>query len=81
MPLDVRHDNEGQPTDHREIHNVYGMLDDAARPTRGWRSCGPDERPFVLTRATYAGGQRYAAVWPGDNVSDWPALRARPSRC
>ena len=26
MPLDVRHDNEGAPTDHREIHNVYGML-------------------------------------------------------
>jgi alpha-glucosidase len=35
----------------------------------------PDERPFVLTRATYAGGQRYAAAWPGDNVSDWAALR------
>ena len=26
MPLDVRHDGEGQPTDHREIHNVYGLL-------------------------------------------------------
>ncbi len=25
----------------------------------------------MLTRATFAGGQRYAAVWPGDNVSDW----------
>src|SRR5262249_34684142 len=36
----------------------------------------PDERPFVLTRATFAGGQRWAAVWPGDNVSDWYALRA-----
>ena len=28
----------------------------------------------MLTRATFAGGQRYAAVWPGDNVSDWTAL-------
>jgi alpha-glucosidase len=28
-----------------------------------------------LTRATFAGGQRYAAVWPGDNVSDWGHLR------
>src|SRR5262249_11284281 len=26
MPLTVRHDNEGQATDHREIHNVYGLL-------------------------------------------------------
>ena len=26
MPFDVRHDGEGEPTDHREIHNVYGLL-------------------------------------------------------
>ena len=26
MPLDVKFDNDGQPTDHREIHNVYGLL-------------------------------------------------------
>src|SRR5437762_4817090 len=35
----------------------------------------PESRPFVLTRATYAGGQRYAAVWAGDNVSEWTHLR------
>jgi alpha-glucosidase len=73
MPLTVRHDNEGQPTDHREIHNVYGQL--MTRSTfEGLAKLRPRERPFVLTRATYAGGQRYSAIWPGDNVSDWPAL-------
>jgi alpha-glucosidase len=73
MPLDARHDNEGEPTDHREIHNVYGQL--MTRSTHeGLLKLRPRERPFVLTRATYAGGQRYAAVWPGDNVSDWSAL-------
>ncbi len=73
MPLDARHDNEGEPTDHREIHNVYGQL--MTRSTwEGLLKLRPRERPFVLTRATYAGGQRYAAVWPGDNVSDWSAL-------
>ncbi len=73
MPLDVRFDNEGQPTDHREIHNVYGQL--MSRATfEGLARLRPRERPFVLTRATYAGGQRYSAVWPGDNVSDWPSL-------
>ncbi len=41
----------------------------------GLKTLRPDERPFVLTRATYAGGQRYAAQWPGDNVSDWTAMR------
>jgi alpha-glucosidase len=75
MPLDVRHDHEGQPTDHREIHNVYGQL--MTRGTyEGLLRLRPDDRPFVLTRATFAGGQRYAAVWPGDNVSDWTAMRA-----
>src|SRR5260370_25665784 len=35
----------------------------------------PHDRPFVLTGATYAGGQRYAAVWTGDNTADWEHLR------
>jgi alpha-glucosidase len=75
MPLSVRHDNEGQPTDHREIHNVYGML--MTRATyEGLQRIVPNERPFVLTRASFAGGQRYAAVWPGDATSDWSSLRA-----
>ena len=75
MALDVRHDNEGQPTDEREIHNVYGMLNSRAT-FEGLARLRPDERPFVLTRATFAGGQRYAALWPGDNVSNWAHLRA-----
>jgi alpha-glucosidase len=75
MPRDVRHDNEGQPTSHREIHNVYGLL--MSRATfEGLARLRPEARPFVLTRATFAGGQRYAALWPGDNVSDWSHLRA-----
>jgi alpha-glucosidase len=41
----------------------------------GLRLLDPDSRPFVLTRATYAGGQRYAATWTGDNSSSWNHLR------
>ena len=75
MPLDVRHDNEGQPSDHREVHNVYGML--MTQSTyEGLRRLRPNERPFILSRASFAGGQRYAALWPGDNLSDWTALRS-----
>ena len=74
MPLDTRHDGEGQPTDHREAHNVYGLLN--SRSTfEGLARLRPDARPFVLTRSTFAGGQRYAAVWPGDNTADWSSLR------
>lgn len=74
MPLAVRHDNDGRPTDQREIHNVYGMLHSRAT-FEGLARLRPDERPFVLTRASFAGGQRYAAVWPGDNTADWASLR------
>ena len=74
MPLDVVFDNEGQPTDHREIHNVYGQL--MSRATyEGLAQLRTNERPFVLTRASFAGGQRYAAVWTGDNTADWASLR------
>jgi len=74
MPLDVRHDNEGSPTDHREIHNVYGML--MSRSTyEGLLALRPNARPFILSRASFAGGQRYTALWPGDNTSNWAHLR------
>lgn len=73
-PLDLVHDNEGQPTTHREIHNVYGQL--MARSTyEGLLKLRPGSRPFVLTRASYSGGQRYSAIWPGDNQSDWTTMR------
>jgi alpha-glucosidase len=75
MPLDVRHDNEGRPTDHREIHNVYGLLNSRAT-YEGLLRLSPNSRPFVLTRASFAGAQRYAALWPGDNISSWSHLRA-----
>jgi alpha-glucosidase len=75
MPFDNRHDGEGVATDHREIHNVYGLL--MTQSTyEGLKKLRPDSRPFVLTRATYSGGQRYSALWPGDNVSDWDDFRA-----
>jgi alpha-glucosidase len=74
LPLDARHDGDGRPTDHAEIHNVYGQL--MARSTfEGLLRLRPDQRPFVLTRASFAGGQRFAAVWPGDSSSDWSHLR------
>jgi alpha-glucosidase len=59
---------------HLEIHNIFGMQN--SRGTyEGLRKLQPDTRPFVMTRATYAGGQRYAATWTGDNSSTWNHLR------
>ncbi len=33
-----------------------------------------DARPFVLSRAGFAGLQKYAQTWSGDNTSDWDDL-------
>jgi alpha-glucosidase len=78
MPLDVVHriDEPGfapRTATHAEIHNVYGMQNSRAT-YEGLLTLAPDERPFVLTRASYAGGQRYAATWTGDNSSTWSHL-------
>lgn len=40
----------------------------------GLRRSQPRIRPFVLTRAGFAGIQRYAATWMGDNLSRWDHL-------
>ena len=73
MPEDNVHGGDpdmGGGGDHARFHNVYGML--MIKATRkGVQEANPDKRPFVLSRATYLGGQRYAAGWSGDNSADW----------
>lgn len=74
FPLDTRHAGDGAPGDHARYHNVYGMQ--MTRATReGVERLAPERRPFLLTRASFAGGQRYSASWTGDNVASWDHLR------
>lgn len=74
FPPDVVHYDHGLESPDAKNHNVYGLL--MTRATReGLLRLHPNERPFVITRATYAGGQRYAAQWTGDNVGTWEDLR------
>ena len=47
--------------------------DDALHLRGAAASCSRTSGPSCSPRATFAGGQRYAAVWPGDNTSDWDA--------
>jgi alpha-glucosidase len=67
-------DDHGLKTSPDKNHNVYGMLETAAS-RQGMLNYRPNARPFVITRATYAGGQRYAAQWTGDNLATWEDLR------
>ena len=73
FPDDVRHDYDGNPCSHRKAHNIYGMQ--MARATyQGLKKFAYPKRPFVITRAAYAGTQRYTSSWTGDNVATWEHL-------
>ena len=63
-----------EPNTHARYHNIYGMLETRASRD-GLLAANPDKRPFLLTRSTFLGGQRYAATWTGDNASTWKHLR------
>lgn len=64
---------------HNEIHNVYGHLMSQAT-YEGLKKTG--KRPFVITRACYAGSQRYSTMWTGDNHSMWGHIQmAIPQLC
>ena len=75
LPDDLRHRGGADipPGTHAQYHNVYGMLM-AKATNEAMRAARPDRRPFVLTRSSYIGGQRDAATWTGDNVSNWQHL-------
>ncbi len=53
---------------HSMWHNAYGrLMVEASRD--GIMAVNPDKRPFLLSRSNILGGQRYAAMWTGDNAA------------
>ena len=74
LPLTTRHDMEGRGGDHREAHNVYGLLMNRSGH-EGLRRLRPEKRPFVLSRSGWVGMQRHAWNWTGDIESSWNVLR------
>ncbi|MFN2364216.1 MAG: TIM-barrel domain-containing protein [Halarsenatibacteraceae bacterium] len=65
----VEHKNDGDPGPHKRFHNLYGLFEAMATSQALEKFLA--ERPFVLSRAAFAGSQRYSAVWTGDNRSFW----------
>jgi alpha-glucosidase len=78
IPNIVQFDFDGRKGTIAEAHNIYGL--EMSRATfEGTKLLLNGKRPFVLTRAGYAGIQRYSAVWTGDNdaTDDHMILSAR----
>ncbi len=80
FPDEVLHHYDGNPTNHAKAHNIYGQQ--MSRATlEGLHRLKPEKRPFLVTRASFSGGQRYAAVWTGDNVASWEHLHIASIQC
>ncbi|XP_069036386.1 neutral alpha-glucosidase AB isoform X2 [Lepisosteus oculatus] len=67
--------------EHRDLHNLYGLYVQMATAEGQIRRSGGVERPFVLTRAFFAGSQRLGAVWTGDNAAEWDHLKISIPMC
>ncbi len=74
MPKDNLHSGNWE---HRDVHNLNGMtFQNATYHALITRKPGELRRPFVLTRAFFAGSQRVGAMWTGDNQAAWDHLEA-----
>ncbi len=70
-PYAMRFDHGREP--HERYHNQYALLM-AMGTVAGLQRAFPNQRSFVLSRAGFAGIQRYAANWMGDNCARWDHL-------
>ncbi len=80
LPDNVMHHHDGLACSHRKAHNIYGQQMNRS----SWEGCRvlqPEKRPFLLSRASFSGGQRFSAIWTGDNCSDWEHLQIANIQC
>lgn len=73
-PRDLRHIDGWE---HRDVHNMYGFLVTMAtyQGLAKYRQQDNLDRPYILTRSFFAGSQRYASAWTGDNRAEWEHLK------
>lgn len=81
MPETCLHNGDNGVIEHREFHNLYGMeMSRCAKEAQ--EELRENTRPFSMTRATFAGGQKYSSIWTGDNQSTWEHFRMSiPMNC
>ncbi|KAF9207018.1 hypothetical protein BGZ49_001354 [Haplosporangium sp. Z 27] len=71
IPKDVIHYGN---VEHRNVHNLYGTMFHSATAQGLTQRNETNQRPFVLSRAFFAGTQRFGAIWTGDNTASWEHL-------
>ncbi|XP_055845396.1 neutral alpha-glucosidase AB-like [Episyrphus balteatus] len=66
--------------EHRDVHNIFGHHQ-LMGTFAGLLQRDSNQRPFILTRSHFAGSQRYAIIWTGDNTADWSYLQHSIKMC
>lgn len=67
-------DAEGQRRTIGEVKPIMStMMAKAAQ--EAINEAAPDQRPYLVNRAGFAGIQRYAQTWAGDNYTSWTSLK------
>ncbi|OMJ84624.1 hypothetical protein SteCoe_14215 [Stentor coeruleus] len=67
--------------EHRDIHNLYGMLMHKSTYQGLMGRSNNKTRPFVLSRSFYASSHKYGPIWTGDNASSWAYLKVSIPMC
>ncbi len=71
----IHEDDSKNQWKHLKVRNVYALLE-AMATQKAFEKFKKNKRPFILNRAGFAGIQKYAAVWTGDNSSWWEHLES-----
>lgn len=74
FPQATRHSLEKRSGDHRQAHNLYGLLMNRSG-YEALRKHQPENRPWLLSRSGWPGMQRYAWSWTADTQTSWESLR------
>ncbi|WP_051962567.1 TIM-barrel domain-containing protein [Mesoaciditoga lauensis] len=70
----VHKGDDGKEWEHLKVRNAYALLE-AQATTQAFETFRKGKRPFILSRSGFAGIQKYAAIWTGDNTSWWEHLK------
>jgi alpha-glucosidase len=71
--MDVVTYDGGANSPYAGNRNVFA-LNEARATYEALERLRPNDRPYVITRAAYAGIQRYSTMWTGDNTATWDAM-------
>ncbi len=79
IPPNASHRLNDIDIQHECVHNAYGLM--MIRASYEGINRLSKNRVFLLSRSGYAGLQKYAWVWTGDNKSNWDHLAMSIPKC